>query len=131
METNVKGTLRLLEATRKHPAKLEFGQGANLPTSPSPRTKSMAPSTERPRPFRNHAQPYAPNSPYAASKAAGDHLIRASCTAFQLPPSPPTAPTTTAYQFPEKLIPLMILNALEGKELPIWVTGSTCVTGSM
>jgi dTDP-glucose 4,6-dehydratase len=68
--------------------------------------------------------PYAPNSPYAASKAAADHLVRAYCHTYGLP----TVITNCSnnygpFQFPEKLIPLMLLNALEGKPLPIYGDG--------
>jgi dTDP-glucose 4,6-dehydratase len=68
--------------------------------------------------------PFAPNSPYAASKAASDHLVRA----FQHTYGLPTLTTNCSnnygpYQFPEKLIPLMILNALDGKQLPVYGDG--------
>jgi dTDP-glucose 4,6-dehydratase len=67
---------------------------------------------------------YAPNSPYAASKAASDHLVRSYHHTFGLP----TVTTNCSnnygpYQFPEKLIPLMILNAVEGKPLPVYGDG--------
>ncbi|MFZ0274388.1 MAG: dTDP-glucose 4,6-dehydratase [Acidobacteriaceae bacterium] len=68
--------------------------------------------------------PYAPNSPYAASKAASDHLVRAYHHTFGLPTL--TTNCSNNYgplQFPEKLIPLMILNALEGKPLPVYGDG--------
>jgi dTDP-glucose 4,6-dehydratase len=68
--------------------------------------------------------PYAPNSPYSASKAASDHLVRAWFHTYKLP----TVQTNCSnnygpYHFPEKLIPLMILNALEGKPLPVYGRG--------
>lgn len=68
--------------------------------------------------------PYAPNSPYAASKASSDHLVRAFHQTYGLP----TIITNTSnnygpFQFPEKLVPLMILNALGGKPLPVYGTG--------
>src|SRR5271154_1938671 len=68
--------------------------------------------------------PYAPNSPYSASKAASDHLVRAWAHTYKLP----TVQTNCSnnygpYHFPEKLIPLMILNALEGKALPVYGRG--------
>ena len=68
--------------------------------------------------------PYAPNSPYSASKAASDHLVRAWTHTYGLP----TVATNCSnnygpYHFPEKLIPLMILNALEGKKLPVYGRG--------
>ena len=68
--------------------------------------------------------PYAPNSPYAASKAAADHLVRAYWHTFQLPVLITNCSNNYGpFQFPEKLIPLMILNALEGKPLPIYGDG--------
>ena len=68
--------------------------------------------------------PYAPNSPYSASKAGSDHLVRAWHHTYKLP----TVQTNCSnnygpYHFPEKLIPLMILNALEGKRLPVYGKG--------
>ncbi len=74
--------------------------------------------------FFNENTPYAPNSPYSASKASADHLVRAWFTTFGLP----TIITNCAnnygpYHFPEKLVPLMILNAIEGKPLPVYGDG--------
>jgi dTDP-glucose 4,6-dehydratase len=68
--------------------------------------------------------PYAPNSPYAASKAASDHLVRAYHHTFGLPTLTTNCSNNYGpFQFPEKLIPLMILNALEGKPLPVYGDG--------
>jgi dTDP-glucose 4,6-dehydratase len=68
--------------------------------------------------------PYAPNSPYAASKAAADHLVRAYHETYGLPAVLTNCSNNYGpYQFPEKLIPLMVLNALEGKDLPIYGDG--------
>ncbi|MEP7271676.1 MAG: GDP-mannose 4,6-dehydratase, partial [Acidobacteriota bacterium] len=68
--------------------------------------------------------PYAPNSPYAASKASADHLVRAYHETYQLPALITNCSNNYGpYQFPEKLIPLMILNAIEGKRLPIYGDG--------
>jgi dTDP-glucose 4,6-dehydratase len=67
---------------------------------------------------------YAPNSPYAASKAASDHLVRAYHHTYGLPVLTTNCSNNYGpYQFPEKLIPLMILNALEGKPLPVYGDG--------
>ena len=77
-----------------------------------------------PRGWFTETTPYAPNSPYSASKAASDHFVRAFST-----PTPCRRRTTNCsnnygpYQFPEKLIPLMILNAVEGKPLPVYGDG--------
>ncbi len=68
--------------------------------------------------------PYAPNSPYSASKAASDHLVRAWYHTYGLPTLTTNCSNNYGpYQFPEKLIPLVILNALEGKPLPIYGDG--------
>jgi len=68
--------------------------------------------------------PYQPNSPYSASKAASDHLVRAWHHTFKLPIVTTNCSNNYGpYQFPEKLIPLIILNALEGKPLPVYGKG--------
>jgi dTDP-glucose 4,6-dehydratase len=67
---------------------------------------------------------YAPNSPYAASKASADHLVRAYCQTYELPAIiTNTSNNYGPYQFPEKLIPLMILNAVDGRPMPIYGDG--------
>jgi dTDP-glucose 4,6-dehydratase len=72
----------------------------------------------------SEATPYAPNSPYAASKAAADHLVRAYHETYRLPVLLTNCSNNYGpFQFPEKLIPLMILNAVEGKSLPIYGDG--------
>ena len=69
--------------------------------------------------------PYAPNSPYSASKAASDHLVRAWHHTYGLPVIITNCSNNYGpYQFPEKLIPLMIINALEGKPLPVYGDGN-------
>jgi len=73
----------------------------------------------------SEATPYAPNSPYSASKAASDHLVRAYHHTYGLQVSTSNCSNNYGpYQFPEKLIPLMIVNALEGKSLPVYGDGS-------
>ena len=68
--------------------------------------------------------PYAPNSPYSASKAGSDHLVRAWRHTYGLPTIATNCSNNYGpYHFPEKLIPLMILNALEGKPLPVYGRG--------
>ena len=70
------------------------------------------------------ATPYAPNSPYAASKASADHLVRAYHETYELPAIITNCSNNYGpYQFPEKLIPLVTLNAIEGKRLPIYGDG--------
>jgi len=72
----------------------------------------------------SEATPYAPNSPYAASKAGADHLVRAWHETYRLPALITNCSNNYGpYQFPEKLIPLMILNAVEGRSLPIYGDG--------
>ncbi|WP_305807578.1 dTDP-glucose 4,6-dehydratase, partial [Staphylococcus epidermidis] len=72
----------------------------------------------------SEAAPYAPNSPYSATKAASDHLARAYCHTYGLPiVTTHCSNNYGPYQFPEKLIPLMIVNALAGKPLPLYGDG--------
>ncbi|MBC8088132.1 MAG: dTDP-glucose 4,6-dehydratase [Phycisphaerae bacterium] len=79
-------------------------------------TPSCAPFTE--------VTPYSPNSPYAASKAGSDHLVRAYSHTYGLPSSISNCSNNYGpFQFPEKLIPLMIVNALQGKQLPVYGDG--------
>ncbi|MDD5706116.1 MAG: dTDP-glucose 4,6-dehydratase [Kiritimatiellae bacterium] len=74
--------------------------------------------------YFSEATPYSPNSPYSASKAASDHLARAYHETYGLPVTTTNCSNNYGpYQFPEKLVPLMILNALEGKPLPVYGDG--------
>lgn len=76
-------------------------------------------------PAFTEASPYAPRSPYAASKASSDMLVRSYFTTYDLPITISNCSNNYGpYQFPEKLIPLMLINALEGKELPVYGDGS-------
>ncbi len=123
-ETNVIGTLRLLDAARRHWAGLPAGERESfrfLHVSTDEVYGSLGPDDSA----FSEATPYAPNSPYSASKAGADHLNRAYHHTYGLPVV--TTNCSNNYgprQFPEKLIPLMILNALEGKSLPIYGDGS-------
>jgi len=121
VETNVLGTFTLLEAARK--AWLS-GEGKTegkrfLHVSTDEVYGSLGPAG-----LFTETTAYSPNSPYAASKASSDHLVRAYCHTYNLP-----AITTNCsnnygpYQFPEKLIPLMVINALKGKPLPVYGDG--------
>ena len=75
---------------------------------------------------------YDPSSPYSASKAAADHLVSAWAQTYGFPAVISNCSNNYGpYQFPEKLIPLMILNAIEGKPLPVYGAGAMCATGSM
>jgi dTDP-glucose 4,6-dehydratase len=124
VHTNVVGTLRLLESTKSYLAQITCDKMDSfrfLHVS----TDEVYGSLKAEDPAFCETTSYAPNSPYSASKASADHLVRAYHHTFGLP-----ALTTNCsnnygpYQFPEKLIPLMILNACEGKNLPIYGDGS-------
>jgi dTDP-glucose 4,6-dehydratase len=122
VETNVVGTFRLLEAARRYwcelaePARAAF---RFLQVS----TDEVYGSLGGEGKFTEQT-PYAPNSPYSASKAAGDHFARAYRHTYGLPVLGTNCSNNYGpYQFPEKLIPLMTLNALEGKPLPVYGDG--------
>ena len=122
IETNIVGTFVLLEAARKHV--LTLGDEATrtfcfLHVSTDEVYGSLGEAG-----LFSETTPYAPNSPYAASKASADHLVRAWGEAFALPAIITNCSNNYGpYQFPEKLIPLMLLNALDGKPLPIYGDG--------
>ncbi len=118
IQTNVVGTFTLLEAARQawqgrtevrfHHVSTDEVYGSLAPDDP---------------PFRE-TTPYDPRSPYSASKASSDHLVRAYGHTYGLPATITNCSNNYGpYQFPEKLIPLMILNALQGKPLPIYGDG--------
>ena len=121
--TNVAGTARLAEAARRHWAALpapERDRFRFLHVSTDEVFGSLAPDAA---PSAEEA-PYRPNSPYAASKAAGDHFIRAAHRTHGLPALVSrSANNYGPFQFPEKLLPLMILNALDGLPLPLYGDG--------
>lgn len=118
VETNIQGTFVLLEAARKH--WLPTKQGKFLHISTDEVYGSLSPADP---PFTEQTA-YQPNSPYAASKAASDHLVRAYFHTYGLPVLTTNCSNNYGpYQFPEKLIPLMITNALLGKPLPIYGDG--------
>ncbi len=122
VRTNVVGTYALLQAALEHwrqlpPARRDGFRFHHVSTDEV--FGSLGPDG-----FFHEEYPYQPNSPYSASKAASDHLVRAWQHTFGLP----TVVTNCSnnygpYQFPEKLIPLTILNALEGKPLPVYGRG--------
>ncbi len=122
IQTNIVGAFELLEAARHHFAGLEEDQRAAfrfLHVSTDEVYGSLGPEG-----LFAETTPYAPNSPYAASKAGADHLVRAWHETYGLPTLLTNCSNNYGpYQFPEKLIPLMILNALEGKPLPIYGDG--------
>ncbi len=122
VETNVVGTFALLEASRAYWSALAEPQRSAfrfLHVSTDEVFGSLGPTGR----FTEASQ-YAPNSPYAASKAAADHFVRAYFHTFGLPTLTTNCSNNYGpYQFPEKLIPLMILNALAGKPLPVYGDG--------
>ena len=120
--TNVLGTFELLEAARRFLG--EHSEGAERFRFLHVSTDEVYGSLGETGQFRE-TTPYAPNSPYAASKAGADHLVRAYHETYGLPALVTNCSNNYGpYQFPEKLIPLMILNALEGRDLPVYGDGS-------
>jgi dTDP-glucose 4,6-dehydratase len=123
IRTNVQGTFTLLEQAKLYWSALdEAGRRAFrfLHVSTDEVYGSLGPHD----PAFSESTPYAPNSPYAASKASSDHLVRAYHHTFGLPVLTTNCSNNYGpFQFPEKLIPLMILNALEGKPLPVYGDG--------
>jgi len=123
IRTNIEGTFRLLQAAR------EYWTG--LANEEKPQFKFLHVSTdevygtlrENDPPFSEDTA-YAPNSPYSASKAASDHLVRAFHHTYGLPTLTTNCSNNYGpFQFPEKLIPLMINNAIQGQSLPIYGDG--------
>ena len=123
MRTNVEGTFTLLEAARAYWGALEGEERSSfrfLHVSTDEVYGSLAPDA----PAFTEAHAYQPNSPYSASKAASDHLVRAWHHTYGLPVVTTNCSNNYGpYQFPEKLIPLMIVNALAGKSLPVYGDG--------
>ncbi|CAE6844969.1 dTDP-glucose 4,6-dehydratase [Paraburkholderia domus] len=123
VQTNVVGTFTLLEAVRAY--------WSGLPEAERSAFRMLAVSTDEvfgslgPQdPQFSETTPYAPNSPYSATKAASDHLVRAYHHTYGLPTLTTNCSNNYGpYHFPEKLIPLMITNALAGKSLPIYGDG--------
>ena len=121
--TNVLGTFRLLDAARRH--------WKHLPAERAAAFRFLHVSTDEvygslgtADPAFCETTPFAPNSPYAASKAGSDHFARAYFHTYGLPVVTTNCSNNYGpYQFPEKLIPLMILNALDGKPLPVYGDG--------
>jgi dTDP-glucose 4,6-dehydratase len=120
VRTNVTGTFELLEAARLHLRERPGAAGFRFLHVSTDEVYGTLGSEGA---FSETA-PYAPNSPYAASKAGADHLVRAWHETYALPVLLTNCSNNYGpYQFPEKLIPLMILNAAEGKPLPIYGDG--------
>ena len=123
VETNIIGTFTLLEAARSYwindkEIPLEQVRFHHISTD------EVFGSLVKDEPAWTEETPYAPNSPYAASKASSDHLVRSYGHTYGLPFTMTNCSNNYGpYQFPEKLIPLMILNALELKPLPVYGDG--------
>lgn len=122
VQTNVVGTFTLLEAARQHWEQLSSEKRAAW-RFVHVSTDEVYGSLDEPGRF-SETSAFAPNSPYAASKAAGDHFARAYYQTYGLPVLISNCSNNYGpYQFPEKLIPLMLLNALEGHPLPVYGDG--------
>ena len=124
VQTNVVGTYVLLEAARTYWAGLAGARRENFRFHHISTDEVFGALGAADPPF-TETTPYDPRSPYSASKAASDHLVRAWFHTYGMP----TIVSNTAnnygpWQFPEKLIPLMILNAIEGKDLPVYGDGT-------
>ena len=123
VRTNIHGTFALLEEAKQY--------WSELPDSDKKHFRFLHVSTDEVYgtlgendPAFSESTAYAPNSPYAASKAASDHLVRAYFHTYGLPTLTTNCSNNYGpFQFPEKLIPLVILNALKGKELPVYGDG--------
>jgi dTDP-glucose 4,6-dehydratase len=123
IQTNIVGTYTLLEAAR------EYWRGLSAERRDAFRfhhisTDEVYGDLDGPEDLFVETTPYAPSSPYSASKAGSDHLVRAWRRTYGLPTIVTNCSNNYGpYHFPEKLIPLMILNALEGKPLPVYGKG--------
>lgn len=123
VQTNMMGTFTLLEAARQYWNQLQGAEKENfrfLHVS----TDEVYGSLEADDPAFTETTPYQPNSPYSASKAGSDHLVRAYFHTYGMPVLTTNCSNNYGpYHFPEKLIPLVITNALAGKNLPIYGDG--------
>ena len=123
IQTNIVGTFHLLEAVRAYWGELNTADKANfrfLHVS----TDEVYGSLGKDDPAFTETTPYAPNSPYSASKASSDHLVRSYHHTYGLPTLTTNCSNNYGpYHFPEKLIPLVIHNALAGKPLPVYGNG--------
>jgi len=115
IQTNIVGTFNLLELAKENKDRLELFHHIS--------TDEVFGSLGK-NGFFTEETPYKPNSPYSASKASSDHLVRAYHKTYDLPMTISNCSNNYGpYQFPEKLIPLMILNALENRPLPVYGEG--------
>lgn len=122
MQTNIIGTYNLLDVARKYWDKLEGSRKQNFRFHHVSTDEVYGDLEETG--FFTEETPYAPSSPYSASKASSDHLVRAWHRTYGMPVVITNCSNNYGhYQFPEKLIPLVTLNAVEGKPLPIYGKG--------
>jgi len=123
VQTNMVGTFQLLEAARAHWMSLS-GAGKDAFRFLHVSTDEVYGTLSDSDPAFSETTAYAPNSPYSASKAGSDHLVRAYHHTYGFPTITTNCSNNYGpFQFPEKLIPLMIANALEGKPLPVYGDG--------
>ncbi len=123
IETNIVGTYTMLEAARAYWLGMEADRQANFRFHHIS-TDEVYGDLEDPEELFTEQTAYAPSSPYSASKASSDHLVRSWHRTYGLPIVLTNCSNNYGpYHFPEKLIPLVILNALEGKQLPIYGKG--------
>ena len=123
VHTNINGTFELLEAVRGYWS-ATGGSEKDAFRFLHVSTDEVYGSLSETDPAFSESTPYAPNSPYAASKAASDHLVRAYHHTYGLPTLTTNCSNNYGpFQFPEKLIPLVTLNALDGKPLPVYGDG--------
>ena len=124
IETNIVGTFNILEVAR------DYWESLTIPERKKFKfhhisTDEVFGDLEESNSFFTEETPYAPSSPYSASKAASDHLVRSWFRTYSLPTIITNCSNNYGpYQFPEKLIPLVILNALAGKDIPIYGSGN-------
>jgi dTDP-glucose 4,6-dehydratase len=123
IQTNIVGTFRLLESVRSYWNELS-GEDKAAFRFLHVSTDEVYGSLEKAAPAFTEQHAYEPNSPYSASKAASDHLVRAYHHTYGIPVLTTNCSNNYGpYHFPEKLIPLMIVNALAGKPLPVYGDG--------
>ncbi|OAJ96172.1 dTDP-glucose 4,6-dehydratase [Vibrio bivalvicida] len=123
IDTNIVGTYTLLESSRKYYQSLDDSEKETF-IFHHVSTDEVYGDLESADALFDEDHPYAPSSPYSASKAASDHLVRAWYRTYGLPTLVTNCSNNYGpYHFPEKLIPLMILNALEGKAMPVYGDG--------
>lgn len=124
IQTNIVGTFTLLESARQYWGTLPDAKKVNFRFHHIS-TDEVYGDLEDPEDLFVETTPYAPSSPYSASKASSDHLVRAWRRTYGLPTLITNCSNNYGpYHFPEKLIPLVILNALEGKQLPVYGKGN-------